>query len=219
MKAGQTFLAMLLTAATFGALALVLSREGQVPLVPVAEGPRPPIAPDARTKPMVLSGLYDRVAGKGNELRRLRNDLAREHREAIQAWRAGEGTLREVERLEQLLWVARHRVGEIDERTMHARLAELFARERDRLVQLFERGMAGQDQVARANLYVARERHLAGEVVRDDDGRDYETMRREYLQDRHDQYKTLIEAGLGHPENMRVDLLKLAEEFPPVEPR
>ena len=52
------------------------------------------------------------------------------------------------ERLEQMLWVARQRVGEIDEATLHRKLAELFAREHDRLKILFERLRIASNKLA-----------------------------------------------------------------------
>ena len=216
MNARQILLALLLTGASFGVIYLALNTERSVPLIPVEESPRAPVDPDPATKALVLAGLAERIEGEGNELRKFRNALAREHADAIAQWKAGRVPLREVERLEQLLWVARHRIGEIDDVTLHRNLADLFARERDRLVILFERGLAGRDQLQRANLYVMRERFLAGEDPRDAKGRDYETVRREYLESVHERHTTLIDAGLGHRESMRLDLMKLAEEFPPI---
>mgnify|MGYP001822089000 CR=1 FL=1 len=216
MNARQILTALLLTGVSYGVFSLRLTTERDVRLIDVEESPRAPVDPDARTKPLVLTGIADRVQGEGNELRKLRNDLARRHSQAIVDWRAGRETLREVERLEQMLWVARHKVGEIDEATMHAHLAELFGREHERLEILYERGLASRAQVERAAMYVARERFLAGEDVRDAKGRDYETMRREYLERVHEYNTALIENGLGHREQLELDLLKLSEDFPPV---
>jgi hypothetical protein len=216
VTARQFLLAILLSGASFTVLWLLLGAERQVPLVAVEEGPRVPVAPDPQTTALVLTGLTDRIKGDGNELRKLRNDLAKRHKEAVELWRAGQLPLRQVERLEQVLWVARQRVGEITETEMHARLAELFERERQRLAILYERGIVGPLSLQLATLYVAREQHLAGLPVKDPMGRDYDTMRREYLEGVRVRHQLHISGGLGHHEQMKLDLLKLAEEFPPV---
>ena len=216
MNARQILLALLITGASFSVLYLTLNREGEVPLIEVAESPRVPVDPDPATKALVLAGLNERVQAKGNELRKFRNELARQHAEAIELWREGQVSLREVERIEQLLWVARQRVGEIDKKTLHTHLAELFSREYDRLQILYERGLAGLDQLAKARLYVMREQFHAGQDPRDPDGRDYETVRREYLERVHERNATLVEAGLSYREHKKLELLKLAEEFPPI---
>ena len=216
MNGRQILLALLLTGVSFGAIYLVMAREGTVRLVDVSDGPRVPVDPDADEVAIGFAGLSDQVQGTGNELRRTRNELAERHTRAIELWRAGRVPLREVERLEQLLWVARHKVGEIDDVTLHRKLAELFQRERDRLRILYERGLAGIDSLERADLYVMRERFLAGEDPRDGEGRDYETVRRAYLERRHEQQASLVQGRMVTREQMKVELLELAAEFPPV---
>ncbi|MDF1700904.1 MAG: hypothetical protein P1V36_07070 [Planctomycetota bacterium] len=215
MNLRQILLALLLTGASFAVLWLVMGSERTVPLIEIEETPRVAVAPADDSKSLVLTGLAGRVQGSGNDLRKARNELARKHRHGISQWKAGRLTLREVERIEQLLWVARFKVGEIDEPTLHRQLAELFSREHRRLQILQDRGLAGPDEVERAALYVAREQHLAGERVTDAQGRTYEQMRRAYLERMHTHYTALIEGGLGHREQMKLDLLQLAEEFPP----
>jgi len=216
VTARQFLLGLILSGASFALLWLLLGTEREVPLVAVEEGPRVPVSGDSQTKPLLLIGLADRIQGEGNELRKLRNDLARRHKDAIRLWRAGQLPLRHVERLEQVLWIARHRVGEIEAVEMHRHLAELFERERVRLTILDKSGLAGPDQLERAALYVARERYHAGLPINDSLGRDYETMRREYLEGKRHTHETLIDDRLGHREQMKLDMLRLAEEFPPV---
>lgn len=219
MNGKQILLALLLTGASFATIYVLLDAEGEVRLIEVEESPRLPVEADASTKKLVLAGLGDKLPASGNELRKARNDLARRHREAIEAWRRGKVPLREVERIEQMLWVARHKTGEIDEPTLHRKLAELFGREHERLQILYERGLASRKQLDIAALYVARERYLAGEDVRDEQGRDYETMRREFLEALHVKNTALIDSGLGHREQLELELINLSEEFPPVVPR
>ncbi|MDA1194674.1 MAG: hypothetical protein O2894_05775 [Planctomycetota bacterium] len=216
MTASRILLALLLTTASFVAGWFVVGQERLVPLSEVEEGPRVPVAPDARTTPQILTGLSGHVKGAGNDLRTRRNELAARHKREVAEWRAGRRTLREVEATEQLLWIARCRVGEITEHEMHLRLAELFGREHERLVILHAQGLAGVDQVDRAALYVAREQHLAGQVVKDAMGRDYDGMRRAYLDQFRRTHEALIDAGLSHREQLKVDLDQLAADFPPV---
>lgn len=184
------------------------------PLVEVTKGPRPPVSADGRTRPLVLRGLLDRLPGHGNALRRARNELAERHREAVVAWKAGKLALREVEDLEQLLWVARFRTGEVPEQEMHARLAELFARETRRLELLAERGMAGPQDVDLARLYTARERHLAGLPLEDAQGRDYPAMREAYLTEYKRRTALLLENGLGSKEYYDLEWEALQKDFP-----
>ena len=216
---GRQILASLLFLAVSVTIAwLVVTSEHRVPLIPVEEGPRPPVAADPRTTAQVLAGVGEALPYQGNDLRKRRNGLAQEHRAALEAWRLGRTSLREVESLEQSLWVARAQVGEVDAQELHLRLAELFERERQRLVQLQEQGLAGEDQLHRAALYVARERHLAGLPVEDAAGRDYETLRRDYLASFRARHETLVEAGLGHREQLHLDLQQLERDFPPPAP-
>lgn len=216
MNARQILLALLLTGVSFAVIYVLMQQEGTVRLVEVTPGPRTPVDPPSDEHPLGFAGIDAQIKGEGNELRKLRNELARKHAEAVERWKQGAISLREVERLEQQLWVARHRVGEIDDVTLHKNLAELFGRERDRLAILHERGLAGIDSLQRAELYVMRERFLAGEDPRDKAGRDYETVRRAYLERRHEQSVTLVQGGMYTREQMKVDLLELAAEFPPV---
>jgi hypothetical protein len=211
VKAPRILPALLLVAATGGLVWLAASGGPEVPLVPVAPGPRPPVVGDARTAPQVLAGVMDQVPERGAALRRRRNALALAHREAVAEWRAGRLPLRRVEELEELLWVARWKVGEVDAHALHRHLAELFEREHRRLKLLAARGLAGQDQVERAALYVARERHRAGLPPR---GKDYETLRRAYLDAFRQRHETLVDAGLGYRQQLRLDMEELTHEFP-----
>jgi hypothetical protein len=212
---------LLLSVSVLGTAALLwvlLAGEREVRLVPVAPAPRPPVRADPGTQPLVLSGYLDPSRLAGNALRRRRNELAEAHREALAAWEAGRRPLREAEGLEMLLWAARRQVGEIDERAFHAELAVLFERELERLERLYEEKLAGEDQVARARLYVARERHRAGLPIDDPRGRTYEEMRSAYLAETKARQERLIELGLGYREQFLVDYAQLEREFAPPEP-
>ena len=201
-----------------------------VPLVPLEEGPRPPVAANDETKHQLFCGLRglkeaERAAGADitiakkttNARRHERNELAVKHREAIVLWRAGGISLREVESIEQELWVAREHIGEITAKQMHAKLAELFGRETKRLAILHENGHAGRDQLERARLYEAREQHLAGLPLNDPKDSTYEQRRREYLVSVKRRHELLIEAGLGPKEYLGNLYADLKREFPPVE--
>jgi hypothetical protein len=185
-----------------------------VPLVEVVPGPRPPIQADPRTRPIALRGLLKRFHAKGNVLREERNLFAERHKEAVAAWRAGTMSLREVENLEQLLWVARFRVGEIDAQALHTHLAELFDREAQRLALLAGQGMAGEDDVRLARLFTARERHAAGLPIGDPEGRDYATLRASYLADWKSRNEALLENGFGTREQFDMEWHSLHEDFP-----
>ena len=99
---------------------------------------------------------------------------------------------------------------------MHEKLAELFAREVERVTMLHAKGLAGTDQLALVRLYTARERHHAGLPIGDAEGRSYEQMRSAYLQEVKRRHRLLIDAGLGHKEHMDLEFLDLQREFPPV---
>ncbi len=182
-----------------------------IPLVPLVEGPRPPVHADPTTRPIVLRGLADRFLASGNALRRERNDIARRHGAAVAAWRAGSMPLREVEKLEQLLWVARFKNSEISAREMHAQLATLFAREVKRQALLASKGLAGQEDLALARLYAARERHLA-QASPADDG--YEALRERTLAAYERRHRLLVETGLEKREVLDLDLEALRRDFP-----
>ena len=49
-------------------------------------------------------------------------------------------------------------------------------------------------------------------------GRDYETLRRDYLASFRARHETLVEAGLGHREQLHLDLQPLERDFPPPAP-
>lgn len=196
-------------------LYLLLSMEYQVPLVPLDEAPRPPVRPRGDARHLTLNGLGRPPDLAGNEMRRRRNELAQEHRRRLALWRDGRLPLSEVEAVEMELWVARAAVGEIGEREMHVQLAALFEREYRRLVQLHERMLAGADEVARARLFVARERQRADLPIEDPEGRDYESLRRAYLADVKERHRRLIDQGVGNRENLAQEYELLEEEFPP----
>lgn len=208
--------AVLFLGATVGLVYFGWIHEREVPLIDVVEGPRPPVVADATTRPIVLRGLEERFRTQGNALREERNAIAREHAEAVEDWRQGRRPLREVENLEQLLWVARKAVGEIDARTMHANLAELFAREAQRRELLQADGMASEDDVLRAWLYVARERVRAGQPEPDAQGRDYAAQRTAYLDGWRRRNELLLESGIGTREYLEIEWKALQEDFPPV---
>ena len=107
------------------------------------------------------------------------------------------------------LWVHRGRLHEIDAQTMHRALAELFQREHERLEKLHAQGLAGEDRVKRAALYVARERHRAGEA---ESG--YAQERSTYLADLKERHRLLLKSGLGHAESQRAEYEALQAEFP-----
>ncbi len=214
MNVRQFLPAVLFVAAIVALVLLAWVGERPVPLVDVLDGPRPPVSADARTRPIVLRGLMGQFNSTGNELRRERNELAERHRQAVAAWKAGKESLREVENLEQLLWVARFKVGEIKAQELHERLAELFGREARRLELLAEVGMAGPNDVRLARLYTARERSLAGLPSEDPQGRDYETLRSAYLADFKRRSELLLENGLGTREQFDLDWKALQEDFP-----
>ncbi len=205
---------VLFVGATVALVLLAWPGERLDPLVEVTEGPRPPVSADDHTRPLVLRGMMDRFPGSGNVVRRARNELAERHREAVADWRAGKLSLREVESVEQLLWVARYRVGEIPAQELHTRLAELFEREARRLELLAERGMAGPHDVQLAHLYVARERHLAGLPSVDPKGRDYAALRKSYLAEFKRRTTLLLEQGLGSKEQNDLEWEALQKDFP-----
>jgi hypothetical protein len=211
----QFLLAALVAACSGLGLYLFLTAEHDVPLVPVEDAPRAPVSPRGDSPHLTLSGLGQPPDLAGNELRRHRNRLAEEHRARLAAWRDGRATSREVEAVEMELWVARAAVGEISQKEMHAQLAALFERERERLVLLQAKSLAGPDEVARARLYVARERHRAGLPIEDPEGRDYETMRRAYLESVKKRHTSLIEQGAGNREHLAQEYEGLVDEFPP----
>ncbi|MDJ0523064.1 MAG: hypothetical protein QNJ90_13425 [Planctomycetota bacterium] len=214
MNLRQLAPAVLFVVAVVALVWLAWPGQKPIPLVEVLDGPRPPVSADGRTRPLVLRGLTELFPGGGNVLRRERNELAERHRKAVASWRAGKLSLREVEGLEQMLWVARHKVGELPEQEMHARLAELFGREARRLEILAEKGMAGEHDLALARLYTARERHLAGMQIEDAKGRDYATMREQFLTGTERRNRLLLESGMGSKEHMELEWEALQKDFP-----
>ncbi len=216
MNARQILLALLLTGCSLAAIMYVLGREGSVPLIEVETGPRVPVVADSQTDAIVQSGLAERITAEGNAMRKMRNDIARQYRDALAAWRDGRMPLRDVEGIEQMLWVARYRTGEIEKQEMHAALAELFTREHKRVKALHERGAAGDTDLAVAAMFVARERFHAGLPIEDPMGRDYETLRREFLEGFRKTNERLIEMGIGHREALQIEFERLARDFPPV---
>jgi hypothetical protein len=215
----KPFLAGLLVALGLAAAVyLLFGLERTVQLIPWEEPPRPPVLADPSTTPITLEGLMDPRPQHGNALRRKRNELVREHAAALAEYMAGRRPLREVEAIEIDLHVVRFQVGEIDATEMHRRLAVLFDRERQRIESLHAVGAAGPDQVARARLYVARERHGAGLPVEGPHGEGYEALRRAYIESVRKRHETLVDVGLGHREDLALDLERLEDEFPPVPP-
>jgi hypothetical protein len=211
----RPFLPAVLFAAAIAGLAwLAWPGERLVPLVEVVPGPRPPVQGDPRTRPIALRGLLERFHTKGNALREERNEIAERHKAAVAAWRAGTMALRDVENLEQLLWVARFKVGEIDAKELHTRLAELFDREAQRLALLADQGMAGEDDVRLARLFTARERRLAGLPIDDPQGRDYAALRAGYLADFKRRSELLLESGFGTREQFELEWASLQRDFP-----
>ncbi len=188
--------------------------EPTVDLVDFTEGPRTPVTADPTTRPIVLRGLMARLNFTGNALRKERNEIATRHAEAVELWRAGKLPLRSVEGLEQLLWVARFKVGEVSAETMHAELAVLFGREVRRLELLAAMNLAGTDDLELARLYTARERTLAGLKVEDADGRDYAALRKHYLDEFRRRNELLMERGIGSREHMELEWSALQEDFP-----
>jgi len=204
---------LLLGAAAFAAW-MFWGTERPIALIPVTIGPRPPVHADPATRPIGLRGLADRFRATGNALRRERNDVAQRHAAAVAAWRAGEMPLREVENLEQLLWVARYKTGEISAREMHTQLATLFGREAQRQARLAEKGLAGEEDATLARLYAARERHLARTPAAEDDDR-YETLRQKTLDDFERRHRTLVDSGMEKREGMELEWQALKKDFPP----
>lgn len=215
MNRKQFLLAALVAAGSAVVIYLLLSAEHLVPLVQVEEGPRPPVRPRGDAPHLTLSGLGQPPEFEGNDLRRHRNRLAEQHRALLAQWRAGRAHLNAVEAVEMELWVARAAVGEVEDAVMHAKLAELFARELERLTKLHANMLAGADQVARAALYVARERHRAGLPQEDPEGRDYETERVAYLAAVKERHERLVDQGVGNREDLKQEYEMLEEEFPP----
>ena len=206
-----------------GVLYLTLGGERLVPLSILADTPRPPVTADKQTKAQLLSGLHDPFPPTGknnlvNAKRRARNELAERHAEAVALWRAGRLSIREVESIEEMLWVARVHTGEVAAAEMHEQLALLFEREQERVEILAERGFAGGDHVQRVRLYVARELFLAGKAAVDPRAAAYPEMRVKYLADVKRRYDTLVGAGLAKRQHLDLEYEELERNFPPPEP-
>jgi len=205
-----------------GVLYLTLGGERLVPLSELADTPRPPVTADKQTTAQLLSGLHDPFPPTGkdnlvNAKRRARNALAERHGEAVALWRAGRLSIREVESIEQMLWVARAHTGEVAAAEMHEQLALLFEREQERVEILAERGFAGSDHVQRARLYVARELFLAGKAAVDPRAAAYPEMRVKYLAGRRRRYDSLVETGLAKRQHLDLEYEDLERNFPPAE--
>jgi 3-deoxy-D-arabino-heptulosonate 7-phosphate (DAHP) synthase class II len=207
-------LAALASAAVMAVVLWLAFAERPVPLVPWTAPEYPPVKADPETRPLTLSGLFDARPESGNGLRRLHNDLAKAHDEVLVAYEGGRASQREVEALALDVLVVRWRLGLIEEGEMHRRMAELFDRERRRLESLHASGLAGPDQVERARLYVARERHAAGLPVEGG----YEAMRQAYLAAVRRRGESLHEIGLANRETLRLEYQTLEREFPPTKP-
>ncbi len=200
-----------LIAGVFAIFYLAFSAERVVPLVPLTDPPRPPVKADPKSTHTTLSGRRPTGIDKSNESREARNALVKAHQEALAAWRAGTRTLREVESIEMDLLLARHRIREIDDAALHSALVTLYTRELERLTALHAKGLASQDHIELARLYLARERHLAGA----EEGQNYEVLRTKFLADTKARHERLIKLRVGKREHLAVEYDALVEEFGP----
>lgn len=213
---GRPILALLVVAAVIAAAILVIASRGRLePLVALPEPTRPAVAVDPAEPPLNLEGLQTRVTESGNEARVRRNEIVLTLRAALERQDLALAGQREVEDLELSLWVARGRTREIDEQAMHAGLAELVGREYERLAQMSAAGTAGPDSLAKALLYLERERRLAGLPPSPHAGdRDYPDLRQTYLRGVRERHEHLLRQGLKSDEVLRAEYEVLEREFP-----
>ena len=219
MSPKYILLALVSVVATAGLLYLLFGHTPLVPLQPIEPAPRPPVVADSASKPQLLMGLHDPFRTEGiedlvNAKRRARNDLAERHAAALAEWKKGERPLREVEAIEEMLVVAMERTGEIDMQTVHERLAELFEREVKRLEMLRKTGHAGESQLQRARLYLARELYLAGQAATDPRAAGYPEARIAYLEQFRKEQDTLVESGLAKRGYADLEYQDLLDDFP-----
>ena len=118
-------------------------------------------------------------------------------------------SLREVESIEQMLWVARMHTGEVTKQEMHENLARLFERELKRVEALAQRGFAGRDAVERTRMYLARELYLAGRAATDPRAAAYPEARIAYLESVKRLHETRVRTGIGHREHLAMEYERL----------
>jgi len=182
-----------------------------VDLIAFETPPRDDVIADPEAGQIGLSVVDDPFNDFGNPLRRARNQLAKDLALAIKAHQDGKGSLRDAERIEMRLWVARRQLDEIDDAAYHAHVAILFDRERQRLEILSKREppLASSAAVERARLYTLREQHLAGAT---DAG--YGEAREAFLASALERIEHLRSKGSGEYESLRDDYNDWVAEFP-----
>jgi hypothetical protein len=173
--------------------------EEAVPVL-LGRGTSPP--PDGEVLPAALAPS-ERPA-----LLDARNEAALAHRDAIARYEAGVASTREVELAELVLLDLRYRLGEIDRGAYFARRIEMLSRDLERFRRLAAAGRVSAADVARAALYVARERYLAGM----DDA--YVTQRAAFFESVTKGHEALVEAGVASPRETEHLREELESEFP-----
>jgi hypothetical protein len=213
-------LALASVSATALLLFLLFGQKPLEPLVELAVPPRPPAVADKQTQHQLLSGLLDPFPSQGvedvvNAKRRARNALAERHALALEKWKQGRLALRDVEAIEEMLIVARERTGELSPREMHEALALLFEREVQRMEGLHESGHAGDQDLARARLYLGRELFLAGQAAIDPRAAAYPADREAFLAATRRKHDTLVESALAKRSYLQLEYEDLLADFPP----
>ena len=207
--------------ATAAVLILLLRRgsdvsppPGEEVLEPLVESPRPPVqaeAPRATLRGRPSPGPEAVPAGDRAALVRERNDLAREHRQAVERYQTGLATIQDVEQAEMRLFDARHRIGEIDGPAWHRARGVLLARDVERTHLMVEAGMVPPAELERARLSLELERMLTG------DADTYAASRDRFLAATKDRNATMVAAGVTSEKTVQEEYERLEAEFPPAD--
>lgn len=148
------------------AIIVIAFKPGQIKLVELPEPPRDAPVALSGAKEIAFADIDDELPYEGAELRKMRNRIVEAWTEALDGYAADPqaNPLRDAERIELKLLVARKQVGELAGAKFHAARVLLLEREVARIAlrMQLDPPEASAATLREAEVYLARERLLAG---------------------------------------------------------